>query len=165
MNYDHLNKISDYWSDKILPHLTCYFSIQSFDDYLKEFSFGNSGQWLRYLNKVRLQKALFVVDPEQFVKKYAGHCITHSTPAKPEDGFHRFIYQISPTLHVEGALWVWIEHELVQAHMSLFSCFKDEKEYLKFIRDIHSIRKSGNTEDKPVAGGFAFHLGGEPVAK
>jgi hypothetical protein len=109
---------------------------------------------LQTLEKVKLAKTIFLVDPKKFVKKYKDVCITYNAPSRPEDGFQRIIYQISPTLHVEAALWLWIEHEILQAYILTFSCYHEEIEYLEFLDEIYKMRREGNTEEK-APGGFA----------
>lgn len=156
MNYNHLNKVYDYWRKELLPHLTHNFTITSFDDYLKRFSFLPSGKWLKDFEKIKLNRMVFVIDPKKFIKKYKHSCIAYNSPIKPEDGFQRIIYQISPTLHVEIALSIWIEHDNIHSYASVFACYHDEEEYLKFMDDLYSkMKREGNTEDKPIATGFA----------
>jgi hypothetical protein len=152
MNFDHLNKIHDYWIMEIFPNLSHYMSIGSFDDYLKQMSFLPSCKWLKESNQVKVLRVPFTVDPAQFSKEYQKHCVAYCCPTKPEDGMHRVIYQISPTLHIEAAVWAWVANERVWSYLSIFSCFKEEKELLEFFTKIAGMRCTGDTEEKPVRG-------------
>lgn len=156
MNYDNCNKIQEYWRKKLSPFIHHNFTVTSFDDYLKRFSFLPSGKWLRDMECVKLSKLSFAVDPERFIKKYHDRCVTYNCPIKLEDGFQRIIYQISPTLHLESGVWLWVEHEYVQSYISLLICYNNEDEYSDFINEIWKIRREGNTEDKPTQAGFLF---------
>jgi len=154
MNYNHCNKVHEYWRDKILPLLVHRHPCASFDGYLREFSFLPSGKWLRTMEKVKLLRTAFAVDPEKLLEKYKEHCVTYNCPVKPEDGIQRVIYQISPTLHFEAALWIWVEHDVVNSYASVFVCYNEEEEYLKFIDSIWDMRREGNTEEKQRLPGF-----------
>lgn len=154
MNYDHLNKVHDHWVNDVFPNLSHHMAITSFDDYLKQISVLPCGQWLRELDSVKILRVPFVVNPEKFSSAYKKQCVAYCCPSKPEDGMHRIIYQISPTLHIETAYWAWIEEEKVQSYMSMFACFQCEKELIKFFKDITPMRREGNTEEKE-KGGFA----------
>jgi len=155
MNYNHLNKVYDYWRKDILPNLSHNFTVSSFDDYLKKFSFLPSGKWLRDMESVNAARLGFAIDPKKFVKKYKDHCITYSAPVKPEDGIQRAIYQISPTLHAEVAIWGWIEHDVLQSYASMFICYKLEEEFRDFSEELYKMKKEGNTDEKPTKSGFA----------
>ena len=154
MNYNHLNKVYDYWRKDILPNLVHVFTIGSFDDYLKRFSYLPSGKWLRDFEKIKLTRIGFAVDPKRFSKKYKHACVAYNAPVKPEDGLQRIIYQISPTLHIEIAIWIWIEHDIIQSYASAFACYHEEKEFDSFCDEIYKMRREGNTEEKPTAVGF-----------
>lgn len=156
MNYDNCNKIQEFWMKKIYPMLHHRFTVTSFDDYLRRFSFLPSGKWLQEMECVKLSKVSFAVNPEKFSKKYQGQCVTYNTPVKSEDGFQRVIYQITPTLHVEAGYWIWMEHDMVQSYVSLFVCYHNEGEYSDFINEIWKMRQEGDTEDKPNQAGFLF---------
>ena len=159
MNYDHLNQVYDYWRKDIRPYLSHNFTVTSFDDYLKRFAYLPSGHWLREMELVRLNRLGFAIDPEKFVKRYKDACISYNAPMKPEDGIQRIIYQLSPTLHVEMALWVWMEQEVVQSYGSVFACYHVEEEFAKFTDELyHKMLKKGNTEDKRKPAGFADFL-------
>ena len=160
MNYDHLNKVYSYWVDEIRPHLSHHFTITSFDDYLKRFAYLPSGQWLREMERVRLHRVGFAIDPKKFVKRFRDFCVSHNAPLKPEDGIQRIVYQLSPTLHVEMGLWVWMEREEVNSYGSVFACYHSEQEYEDFVSELYKkMIKRGNTEDKPPTG-FAELLKG-----
>lgn len=159
MNFDHLNKVYDFWRGDILPNLSHCFTIDSFNEYLKRFSFLPSGKWLKDMEVVKLNRIGFAVDPKKFSKKYKHTCVAYNAPIKPEDGLQRIIYQISPTLHVEMALWIWVEQDELHHYGSIFACYGDEQEFLTFVDDLYKkMRKEGNTEDKQKPSGFAEFL-------
>ena len=56
---------------------------------------------------------------------------------------------------LELAVWVWVEHEILQSYASLFLCYNNKKEFLKFADSIYKMRKEGNTDENPVKSGFA----------
>lgn len=148
MNYDHVNKVHEYWRETIFPNLQHHFCAASFDDYLKKFSFIPSGKWIQKLEKVKLNRIPIVVDPKQFVEKYKPYCVTYNAPVRPEDGIQRAIYQLSPTLHFEAAFWIWVEKNEVQSYVACFACYNDEKEYLKLVDDLWELRREGDTTEK-----------------
>lgn len=154
MNYDHLNQVHEYWRNDIFPHLTHKYTVASFDDYLKKFSQIPSGKWIYDMEKVKIGRVLFAVIPVELVTKYKKYCVTYNAPNKPEEGLQRVIYQMSPTLHFEAAIWVWIEQKIVNSYAMAFACYHDEKEYLEFTDELYKIRRVGNTEDK-IHAGFA----------
>lgn len=107
------------------------------------------------MDKVKLNRIGFAVDCKKFVEELKSKCVAYNAPMKPEDGLQRIIYQISPTLHLEVAVWIWVENKELQQYASVFAAYHDEEEFLKFVDDIYKrLRKTGNTEavDKP---GFA----------
>ena len=154
MNYDYLNQTHDYWIKNIFPNLHHHLTITSFDDYLKRMSFLPCGKWLQNLDSVQIIRIPFVVDPILFTSKYKSHCVTYCCPAKPEDGIHRIIYQMSPMLHVEAALWAYSERKQVHFHISLFVCFHNKQEIIKLFEEITPMRRSGDTEDMSGTSGF-----------
>jgi hypothetical protein len=158
MNYDQLNQIHDYWYEDVAPHLVHQYTVTSFDDYLRKFSFLPSGKWLHDMENLKLRRIIFLVDPIKFAKKYKEFCVTYNAPVKAEDGFQRVIYQLSPTMHIEAAFYVWIEHKIVQSYVTPFVCHNVgvEKEYATLIKDLYKIRREGNTEDKPKSIGVGF---------
>lgn len=159
MNYDHANKIFDYYRKNIFPHFTHNFAATSFDDYLRKFSFISDGKWLRDMEKVKVTRIAVGLNPDKLVKKFKDQCITYNSPAKPDEGYQRAIYQVSPTLHFEMTMWIWIEHEEIQSYAFLIVCYNDEQEYNKFVDTIWELRREGNTEDKPNPYGFTQPLG------
>lgn len=154
MNYNHLNTTHEYWENELFPHLQHNFVVSSFDDYLKRFASLPSGKWLRDMESIKLLRIPFVVDPSQFLKTYKKNCVTYCTPTKVEDGVHRIIYQISPTLHIETALWMWIEKNVLNSYLSMFACFHNDLEIKKFFASIDSMKRTGDT-DSAVSSGFA----------
>jgi hypothetical protein len=154
MNYDAINQIDAYYREEILPHLTQMCTVISFDDYLKRFSCLPSGKWMKDFELVKLTKCGFVVDPHKFVKKYKSHCVGFYEPMKPEAGIRRVIYQISPMLHIEMALWAWVEHDILQSYAALFIYHHSQDDCTKFIEEVYNMRRTGNTEEKPAKAGF-----------
>jgi len=154
MNYDTCNDIFDYYRTDIFPHLTHVFSATSFDDYLRRFSFLPQGKWLREMEKVKVARVTLPLDPVQLVKKFKDRCVTYNSPSKPDEGYQKVIYQVSPTLHFEMTIWIWVEYEIVHSYSFLIACYHDEKEYSSFIDSIWDLRMKGNTEDKPQPTGF-----------
>jgi len=163
MNYDHLNNVYEFWRKDILPNLTHAFTVDSFNEYLKRFAFLPSGKWLKEMDRVKLNRIGFAVDSEKFVKKYREYCVAYNAPVKPEDGLQRIIYQISPTLHVEIAIWIWMENKELQQYGGIFACYNDEQEFLVFVDELYKkMRKKGNTEDAANPG-FAGFLKSTPL--
>lgn len=154
MNYDTFNKIFDYHRKDIFPHLRHVFSATSFDDYLRRFSFLPHGKWLRDMEKVKVSRVTLPLDPVKLVKKFKDKCVTYNSPSKPDEGYQRAIYQVSPTLHFEMTMWIWIEHEEIQSYAFLIVCYNDEQEYNKFVDTIWDLKREGNTEDKRTPYGF-----------
>jgi hypothetical protein len=152
MNYDHLNKVHDYWVKDVFPHLSHHMAITSFDDYLKQMSLLPSGKWLKDFDGVKVLRVPFVVDPVEFIKAYKPNCVAYCCPSDPKDGIHRVIYQLSPKLHVEAAFWAWVEEEKVQSYISMFVCFNDDKELSKFFKQLESMKREGNTEERDKTG-------------
>lgn len=148
MNYEHLNRIYQHWRKDLFPHMTHNFTVGTFDEYLKRLSYLPSFEWLRDFECIKLQRLGFAVDSKKFVKKYKDFCVTYNTPIKPEDGVQRMIYQFSPTLHAEGAVWAWIENEELHSYVSLFMCYNKVEEFLEMSDELWKIRKDGNTEEK-----------------
>lgn len=155
MNYDNLNKVYNFWREKLLPHLTQNFSVNAFDVYLRQFSFLPAGKWLRDMEMIKFNRIGFAIDPEKFLKKFKSCCVAYNPPIKPEDGIQRIIYQISPTLHAEVIVWAWIEHDILHSYASCSVCYHEEKEYFKFVDDLYQkMRRTGNTEENPTRLGF-----------
>lgn len=152
MNYNHLNKVFDHWYKEILPHLTHNFTVSGFDDYLKRMSFLPSCKWIRDLEYIKFTRLGFAINPIPFIKKYKDVCVAFNSPLKPEDGMQRIVYQISPTLHVDLGIWIWIEHESLQSYASVFSCYHNETEYQKFVNEMLTLKRDGNTEEKTMKG-------------
>ncbi len=148
MNYDHLNQVYDFWRKDVLPNLSHNFNVDSFNDYLKRFAYLPSGKWLKDMEKVKLNRIGFAVDIKKIVKELKDKCVSYNAPMKPEDGLQRFIYQVSPTLHLEVALWIWVENKELQQYASVFAAYHDEQEFLDFVDDLYKrMRKKGNTEE------------------
>lgn len=158
MNYNHINYISDYWEKHIFPNLHHHMMVSSFNDYLKVMSGLPSCAWMQ--ESIKSTRIPFVVDPNKFVKEYANKCVAYANTNKPEDGLQRIIYQISPTLHLETALYVWVENEEVNAYLAMLACFKTEKELKHFFDDIRPMKMTGDTEETRIKAGFAVARAG-----
>jgi hypothetical protein len=130
-------------------------TVASFDDYLKRFSFLPSGKWLREMESVKVLRIPFSCDAPMFSSVFKKNCIAYCCPSDPEEGFHRAIYQISPTLHLEAAFWIWIQNEESQSYVSIMCCFQQERELEKFMHKICEYKKVGNTDDRSGTSGFA----------
>ena len=154
MNYNHLNKISEYVQTNLLPHFESRLTVQSFEDYLKRFSGIPRGRWMRDLDSLQISRTIFAVDPSALAEQYKPHCVAHLTPMKPDEGAHRVIYQMSPTLHFEMAVLLWVEHDVVNSFASVTACYKNMKEYLEFCSEIWKLRRTGNTADAASPVGF-----------
>lgn len=141
--------------ENVFPYLSHKLTVPSFDDYLKRMSFLPSCKWLKEMETTRFARVAFTVNPEELVKKYKDRCVTYNAPMRPEDGVQRIIYQISPTFHMEVAIWIWVESNVVNSYASMFVCFSDDQEYYNIMKELFKIRRTGNTEDNSRAG-FMF---------
>ena len=148
MNYDHLNTVYEFFRKDVLPNLTHSFNVDSFNRYLNLFSFLPSGKWLRDIEKAKLSRIDFAVDCKKLVRELKDKCVAYNTPIKPEDGRQRIIYQISPTLHIEVTVWIWMEQKDYSNMPRVLAAYNDEQEFLRWVDDIYKrMRKRGNTED------------------
>lgn len=152
MNYDNVNKTGDYWKEKIAPNLQTVMYFSSFEYYLKRMSGLPSGKWLEDSVNVMFLKIPYLLDTELFLSHYKKKCVSFITPPKPEDGVHRIIYQISPTLHVEASLWMWIEKNEVYSYVGVFACANKYADYMKFCNEVEKFKHIGDTENS----GFGF---------
>lgn len=147
MNYDNINLIHDYWKEKIIPYLSHNMNITSFEDYLNRFSYLPSGNWMHRFELISFLRVPFLINPVEFVKQYESKCVSFFSPSKPEEGVYRIIYQISNTLHVDAALWMWVEQKEVQAYVALFVCFNNDAEFLSFSESMEKFKLIGDTEN------------------
>jgi len=150
MNFDHVNKISDYCRDQIMPHLSNRVQITDFGHYLTKLSEHSNFKWMR--QELRAYPLTYLVDPVLFVKKYSKKCVSYMGTASPQDGSMNIVYQISPTLHVLARLFQWIEHDAAKAYLTVTCAFRTHEEYLDFFDNNRDIRLTGNTEDERIAG-------------
>lgn len=156
MNYDHVNQTYEYWT-RIRSVLSPKFQASSFDDYLKKLSYCKSYKWLRDMEFVKISRPPLAIDPEGFIKTYGEKCITVNPPVRPEDGMLRAIFQISPTLHVEGVFIGWVENNVLQSYMAIAVCHRDDDELFKFLTNIEHLKRKGNTEERNT--GFSGMMG------
>ena len=151
MNFDHTNKVSDYFRDNIWPHMSNNFSASDFAGYLSSISELPSCKWLQ--TEMRAFPVNYFIDPHKFIKKYEKRCVTFLGTSDVRDGAMQIIYQISPTFHVLARLYHWIEQEEVKSYLMITAAFKDMKEFSKFFDENKDLRLVGNTEER--ATGFA----------
>lgn len=155
MNFDHINILSDYFRNKILPFLRSQISILNFGAYLDKISECSSCQWLR--TETRAFPINYFVDPEEFIQKYQKKCIAYVGVNSPNEGVCHIIYQISPDLHVLAKLFNWVENEKVVAYLGLICVYRHHEDLIQFFDDNKNLRLSGNTEEKTV--GFRPNVG------
>lgn len=153
MNFDHVNKVSDYTRNLIMPNLTNRMPISDFGHYLSRMVDSPSCAWMK--TDLRAYPINYFVDPVAFTKKYAKKCIAFMGTMNPQDGSMNMVYQISPTFHVLARLYHWIEQDKVRAYLMLTCAFRDQDEYLKFFDENKTLRLTGDTEEKPLG----FHPG------
>lgn len=146
MNFDHINRISDYTRTEIMPNLASRMHVTDFGDYLSKMCESPSCRWMR--KKLRAYPINYFVDPVAFTKKYAKKCIAFMGTMSPQDGSMNMVYQISPTLHILARLYHWIEQDKVRAYLMLTCAYRDQAEYLKFFDENKSLRLTGDTEEK-----------------
>jgi len=161
MNYDQFNTMQDYWVDKIYPNLQQHVVVESFNDYLKRTAFLPSFAWLRKFESVKVVRIASVVNSEKFTEKYTNNCVTFCAPSSAEGAFMTILYQITPELLVEASLSMWVERDEAHSYISLISCYSNDTDFEKFMKDVKLMRMKGDTT-KPVAGvgGFGAGLGG-----
>jgi len=155
MNYDHLNKISEYWKEKIFPYLSFNYNIGSFQEYIQEFCLLPSGKGMRDKNSIKMIRFPFVIDPYLFLKKYKNNCISFFSPMDvPKEGHNVFIHQISPVFHVESRLVLWVERERIQSYLMVWVWFIYNNDFERFYSEIEPMKRIGDTE-KEKEFGFA----------
>lgn len=151
MNFDHINKVSDYVRENLMPHMRTLVPLPDFGNYLLRISECPSCKWMK--NEIRILPINYFVDPEAFMKKYAKMCVSFSGTGAPQEGAFCIIYQITPTFHVLARLYHWVENNDVKAYLMLACAYRDHKEYLEFFDGNKDLRCIGDTEEKQL--GFA----------
>ena len=146
MNFDQVNKVSDYCRENIFPLLEMRLHVPDFGYYLTRMSECPSCKWMR--TELHAYPVTYFVEPIAFMKKYQKKCITFLGSGNPNDGAMNIIYQISPTLHVLARLYHNIEHDKVQAYLMLTTIYEKLDDYNSFFDENKSFRLTGNTEDK-----------------
>lgn len=144
MNYDHVNKVSDYFRNKIAPHLRSYVNISDFGDYLTKIAHTKSCRWMR--QDLRAFPITYFVDPEKFFDKYGNKCIAYTGSTDPREGAMQIVFQLSPEFHVLARLYNWIEKEEVKAYLMLTVVFRNHDDFVEFFDSNKEIRLTGNTE-------------------
>ena len=160
MNYDTFNKIQTFWRSNIFPYLKQHVVINTFSDYITRFAHLPSGKWIKDHEKFNIVRVHMFIDPVKYLKHFEKKCVTFYTPPKVEEGSYKIIHQISPTLHVESTLWMWVEREEIQSYLSLVACLHKDSEYVKFLDVIDEFAMTGDTE-KPITNGFGFSGSGK----
>jgi len=146
MNFDHVNQVSDYCRNQILPHLTSRINVNDFGNYLGKISEVQSCRWMR--QELRAFPINYFVNPVAFTKKYAKKCVAFTGTGNPQEGALNIIYQISPSFHVLARLYHWVEHSEVRAYLMLTCAYRDHDDYLAFFDENRSLRLVGNTEER-----------------
>ena len=146
MNFDQVNKVSDYCRDNIVPLLESRFHVPDFGYYLSRMAECPSCKWMR--TGLHAYPLTYFVEPVAFMRKYQEKCITFLGSGNPNDGAMTIIYQISPTLHVLARLYHTIEHEKVQAYLMLTTVYENMEDYNLFFDENKELRLTGNTEEK-----------------
>ena len=146
MNYDHVNKISDYFRDVITPHLTSRIGVSDFGDYLTKIAGSPSFRWMRH--ELRAFPINYFVDPEKFMKKHAKSCVGYAGSSEPREGAMQVVFQLSTEFHVLARLYNWVEKEEVKAYFMLTVVYRNHKDFTEFFDDNKELRLTGNTDDK-----------------
>ena len=147
MNYDQYSDIEKHYTNKIYPHLHQRFNTISFVEYLKYISYCSTFKWVKSPDTCYLTHFKIPIDAEKFVAKYEDKCVNFYSPMKPEDGYMRIIYQISPTLHMEMGYWIWMETHTIHSYLMPVICYSNRKEYDNFKLSIQKFIKIGDTQD------------------
>lgn len=158
MNFDHVNKLSDYWRDELMPHVKNCIPVIDFGHYLSKMVEMPNCRWMR--TEMHALPINYFVDPSKFAKKHIESCVSITGTPSPEDGAFNIVYQISPTLHVLARLYHWVDEadDKVQAYLMLTCAFRNPEEFLRFFDDNKPLRMTGNTQQRPV--GFTGpHMG------
>lgn len=148
MNFDHINKVSDFDRNKLFPHWSNKLTAPDFGQYLAQMAETKSGKWLN--KELKVLPITYFIDPEKFSKKYAKKCVSFAGTTNPQEGAFQVIYQISPTFHVVARLFQWIEHEEVKAYFTLMAAYKSFVDYNTFFDENTSLRITGNSEERIV---------------
>jgi hypothetical protein len=152
MNYDHIHMMYDFVMKEYRPNLKTVFFVPTFVDYLKQISCLPSFSWLKESKEFNFTRPSLALDPVAFSKKFKDKCVSVISTNRPEDGNLRVIYQFSPTLHGETALWTWVENNEVHSYVAIALLHKTDSELNKFLAEIEPLRLKGCTEDKRNAG-------------
>ena len=157
MNFDHANKVSDYFRENIWPHMTNHFPALDFSNYLSKLAELSACKWMQ--TEMKAFPVNYFMDPHKFVKKYEKNCVTFLGTTDARDGSMQIIYQISPTFHVLARLFHWMEQEEVKSYLMLTVAFRDMKEFSEFFDENKDLRLTGNTEDRVTGFGGLMNKG------
>lgn len=145
MNFDQVNKVSDYCRENIFPHLESRFHVPDFGYYLSRMSECPRCTWMR--TGLHVYPLTYFIDPIAFMTKYRDNCITYLGSGNPSDGAMNIIYQMNPDLHILARLYHWIEHEKVRAYLMLTVVYRELDDYNRFFDENKILRLTGNTEE------------------
>jgi hypothetical protein len=148
MNYDQVNKLSDYILDEVIPLLHITHSYTGFGEYVDSFRRTKSGRWMKKYSIIPLFPATYCVNTVEFLTRFNKQMVCFYGNERPEDGMLGLIFQFTPTLHMNGKLYIWFEHEKVNSYIAPQILFDDIKEYLKFVNDNKDLKMLGNTQDR-----------------
>lgn len=152
MNYDHFNELNEYWIEKIKPLTEIKFNVGSFSSYLNQIGFLPTFKWLKSPDSCFITSHTLAISPEEYLQKYKNKIVTSYKPIKAEEGFQRFIHQISSTLHVESVMWAWVENNNVNSYLSTVICYKDKNEFDKFLKELWNMRRTGDSQSRENVG-------------
>lgn len=150
MNFDEINKIYSHMRKAIYPNVKCVWNKVSTEEILID----------RYLSSVddnttyKLLAMPFLVNAEEYLKRYKEKCIIYYNTPEPADGLMLFLHQISPSVHVHSRLFCWVENNEVYDYITCMVFHKKSEDAVKFIDSSFDIARKGNTEEKPAGFGF-----------
>ena len=148
MNYDDVNKLSEYLIKEIFPLINSCRYYKNFAEYLDDFKRTKSGRWMRTQSFLGFFPLVYFVDPAKFLERHKNNIVCFCPSEKPEDGTMSVILQISPEFHVSGRIYAWIENNRINSYITPLTMFKDVKDYLQFSKDNEDLKRIGNTQER-----------------
>lgn len=160
LTYNQRNLIHSHWTTKVLPNLQNSFSVPSFEDYLRRLAGVPSFHWIRDMENMNIIRSHILCDAEKFSERYTKHCVTYGSPANPDHGFCRAIYQINPRLHLEALYDAYFPNSTDELHFcaQFLLCYENFKDLKKFFADIDDIKLEGEPQKTIGHGGFGMRL-------
>lgn len=149
MNFDEINKIYEYISTSVYPHLKCRWSKTVTSELVVD----------KYLSIIdtdpnyQLLAVPYLFDPLLFLKKFVDNCIIYYNTTDPSDGLMLILHQMAPKLHVHSRLVAWVENDVVHSYLTSLVFHKNGEDAIKFMNDNSGLKKHGNTADRK-SGGF-----------